>query len=227
MHISLTTDAWRSFSKKSYITVTAHILDEDLELHSIVLDTDEIKERHTSENLLKHVKKVVSDWGLENKGESFTINFNASNTNDIYAEDDEVDDVDYLRDINYYDDNDLSQPTIDATQRTENSDTQLSEPETQFTESSETQMPEEMYDPMRPGYSRSHVPNVICEGDGDDVATVNDIQQGPRKKLKFVSNNASDISKALKCLGNYEWYGCAGHNLLLSYYIDVKLFKKL
>ena len=55
-HISFTTDAWRSFNKDSYITITAHVLDDDLELHSFVLDTSEIKERHTSENLFKHIE---------------------------------------------------------------------------------------------------------------------------------------------------------------------------
>ena len=42
-HISLTTDAWRSFSKHSYITVTAHMLDDDLQLHNVALDTSEKK----------------------------------------------------------------------------------------------------------------------------------------------------------------------------------------
>ena len=47
-NISFTTDAWRSISKDSYITITAHVLDDNLELHSLVLDTSEIKKRHFS-----------------------------------------------------------------------------------------------------------------------------------------------------------------------------------
>ena len=38
--------------------------------------------------------------------------------------------------------------------------------------------------------------------------------QGP-KDLTFISDNASDISKALKVIGKYKWFGCAGHHLNL------------
>ena len=33
--------------------------------------------------------------------------------------------------------------------------------------------------------------------------------------ITFTSDNASDISKALKKLGKYKWFGCAGHHLNL------------
>ena len=33
--------------------------------------------------------------------------------------------------------------------------------------------------------------------------------------ITFTSDNASDISKALKTLGQYKWFGCAGHHLNL------------
>ena len=42
-NIGLTTDAWTSMVQQSYITVTAHIIDEDCKLVSYVLDTAEIK----------------------------------------------------------------------------------------------------------------------------------------------------------------------------------------
>ena len=42
-HISLTTDAWKSFAKQSYITLTCHIIDDECKLHNFVLDTTEIK----------------------------------------------------------------------------------------------------------------------------------------------------------------------------------------
>ena len=69
-HISFTTDAWRSLTKDSYITITAHVLDEELELHKFVLDTSEMKERHTSENLIKHIYKVLQEWGFADHSES-------------------------------------------------------------------------------------------------------------------------------------------------------------
>ena len=33
--------------------------------------------------------------------------------------------------------------------------------------------------------------------------------------LTFISDNASDIAKAIKKLGKYRWFGCAGHHLNL------------
>ena len=29
--------------------------------------------------------------------------------------------------------------------------------------------------------------------------------------VSFTTDNASDITKALKKLGKFKWYGCAGH----------------
>ena len=98
-NISFTTDAWRSTNKDSYITITAHVLDDDLVLHSFVLDTSEIKVRHTSENLFKHINNVLQEWGLNSHTDSVTLNFNSTNANDIFA-DEEVaddDDVDYMQ----------------------------------------------------------------------------------------------------------------------------------
>ena len=66
-NISFTTDAWRSFNKDSYITITAHVIDDDLELHSFVLDTSEIKVRHTAENLFYHINNVLQQWGSFNR----------------------------------------------------------------------------------------------------------------------------------------------------------------
>ena len=109
-YISLTTDAWRSFNRKSYITVTAHTIIEDekgLTLHNIVLDTSEIIVRHTYKNLFEHVNKVLVDYNLEQSKEDITINYNAVNHHDIHSETlEREDEVDYLREVNYYSDED-------------------------------------------------------------------------------------------------------------------------
>ena len=42
-HLALCTDAWTSATNASYITITAHVLDENLKLQSYLLDTIEIK----------------------------------------------------------------------------------------------------------------------------------------------------------------------------------------
>ena len=66
-HISLTTDAWKSFSKHSYITITFHLIDDDGVLHNFILDTSEMKDRHTSVNLLSHISPRVLDFRMEQK----------------------------------------------------------------------------------------------------------------------------------------------------------------
>ena len=59
-HIALTTDAWKSFAKQSYIGLTCHIINEKGELQNFHLSTTEIKERHTSQKLLfNHFFNVI------------------------------------------------------------------------------------------------------------------------------------------------------------------------
>ena len=33
--------------------------------------------------------------------------------------------------------------------------------------------------------------------------------------LTFTTDNASDITRAVKTLGNFNWFGCAGHHMNL------------
>ena len=64
INIGLTTDAWTSMVQQSYITVTAHIINEQCQLVSYVLDTSEIIKRHTSENLMEHIHDVLKDYEI-------------------------------------------------------------------------------------------------------------------------------------------------------------------
>ena len=70
VNIGLTTDAWTSTTQQSYITVTAHIIDEDCNLKPYVLDTTEITKRHTSENLMDHIKKILTEYEINTENES-------------------------------------------------------------------------------------------------------------------------------------------------------------
>ena len=64
-NIGLTADAWSSINHTSYITVIAHTIDEECKLHHFVLDTGEIKVRHTSENLIIHISNVLKKFDLK------------------------------------------------------------------------------------------------------------------------------------------------------------------
>ena len=77
-HIALTTDAWKSFAKQSYITLTCHIIDHDGKLHNILLSTTEIKVRHKAVHLRKHINAELHKWGLETTSDIKTT-FNSTN----------------------------------------------------------------------------------------------------------------------------------------------------
>ena len=197
-NISFTTDAWRSFNKDSYITITAHALDDDLELHSFVLDTSEIKVRHTSENLFNHINNVLQQWGLDSHTDSVTLNYNNTNANDIFAGEEEADDgVDYMRDFQCYDNDDGDGPMSE-------SQTQMSESQTQIDENV-------LMNLTQPSSSRSNERNVVSS---DEIVHT----------LTFVSDNAADISKALRVTGQFNWLGCGGHHVNL---IVREAFKKV
>ena len=63
-YISLTTNVWKSFSKHSYITITCHLIDDDGVLHNFMLDKLEMKERHTSGNILTHIQRILKKKGF-------------------------------------------------------------------------------------------------------------------------------------------------------------------
>ena len=54
-HISITTDTWTSQATTSFLTVTAHTLDEDWNMVSRVLQTREFKQPHDGE----HIKQII------------------------------------------------------------------------------------------------------------------------------------------------------------------------
>ncbi|MCP4255070.1 MAG: hypothetical protein GY775_17020, partial [Candidatus Scalindua sp.] len=230
-HIALTTDAWKSISKQSYITVTSHMIDDEGILHNFLLDTTEITVRHTSDNLHKHIQTVLQTWGMET--DDITINYNNTNPNDIEAEDIE-EEVDFLREFNYYteDEDEDFDNNEQVEDNTEHDNTELTE---QLEDDDETQMSQFSQNLMtQQPDSRSDVRNVITHtqpqppGSRSDARNV--ITQPPqaKKKLSFTTDNAADITKALR--GKYQWLGCAAHhtNLVIKHgFKNVKSAAKL
>ena len=176
-YIALTTDAWTSIAQKSFITVTAHFMDEDCKLVCYVLDTTEIKKRHTAENLLAHIQKVLSDYDIDvEQNHRLTLNFNATNTNDIHEDDIENEnEINYLENENNDDDDDTQVEDIGFNIITQEENTQ----------------------------------------NNQNSQPVTSRQSSAYHDITFVSDNASDITKAIKTLGKYIWFGCAGHHLNL------------
>ncbi|WAR31598.1 ZBED1-like protein [Mya arenaria] len=62
--VSLTHDGWTSISTQSFDTVTCHMINDDWELKSAVLQTKKIEGQHTSENIAANLKQTIECWGL-------------------------------------------------------------------------------------------------------------------------------------------------------------------
>uniref|UniRef100_A0A672JKK8 BED-type domain-containing protein n=1 Tax=Salarias fasciatus TaxID=181472 RepID=A0A672JKK8_SALFA len=75
--VALTCDAWTSRSTESYVTVTAHHIDE-WKISSHVLQTRPMYDSHTGENIAALLREVVAEWGLRAK-EPVVVTDNAPN----------------------------------------------------------------------------------------------------------------------------------------------------
>ena len=79
-HCSLTTDLWTGCHKRAYTSVTAHYITSEWEMKHNCLQTREVDERHTAENLGVELQAALKEWGgLEYKAYGCTTD-NVSNT---------------------------------------------------------------------------------------------------------------------------------------------------
>lgn len=81
-YIALTTDAWTSLSNDSYLAVTASFLSAEFVLHSPVLETVMLTDRHTSVYLEEVIKNVLQEWDINDKVVAI-VHDNASNIKQI------------------------------------------------------------------------------------------------------------------------------------------------
>jgi hypothetical protein len=65
--IALTTDTWTSLTSTSFMSVTAHFLNDEEILSSKMLDCSSFHERHTSENLKERLLDVIADFDVSEK----------------------------------------------------------------------------------------------------------------------------------------------------------------
>jgi len=78
-HAALTSDGWTDdFRKVSYLTITAHYFDGEMNLRSCILDTGSLDERKTGDVLAKSVEDVVKEFGLDYRKVTIVTD-NASN----------------------------------------------------------------------------------------------------------------------------------------------------
>ena len=62
--VCLTTDCWTSVNNEAFIAVTAHFVDRNFELQSVLLTCKPIVSTHTSKNLADELGEIIKDWNL-------------------------------------------------------------------------------------------------------------------------------------------------------------------
>lgn len=71
-------DGWTSRATQSYITVTAHHIDDEWDMQNPVLQTRTFNEAHTGQNLASLLRDVCCEWKIEEKNPAL-ITDNARN----------------------------------------------------------------------------------------------------------------------------------------------------
>lgn len=78
--LSICLDIWTTKSfKNAYIGMTAHFIDKDIKLRKRFLGLAELKCRHTSVNIYKHIMKFLTLYNLTDDDVFLYISDNASN----------------------------------------------------------------------------------------------------------------------------------------------------
>ena len=63
----MTTDAWTSINNESYVAITAHYIDEDTNMSSILIGCQHFTARHTAVQMSSLLIEQVNNRGLFNK----------------------------------------------------------------------------------------------------------------------------------------------------------------
>ena len=142
-----------------------------------------------AENLQDHIQKELVQWGLQS--DIVTTNFNSTNANDIEDEAKENDgEIDYLKEVGYYNEEEEDE---DYETNLNNIISELINMEEEYSQGT-TQMSQDSTQISQDEIDRSDVRNAVSN---TSVKT--------KANLSFVTDNARDISKALK--GTYQWLG--------------------
>ncbi|KAL7841202.1 hypothetical protein SRHO_G00248930 [Serrasalmus rhombeus] len=71
--IAIPTDGWTSRGTQSYITITAHTINSDWKMESVVLQTRPLFESHTGANIAGVLQTAVTDWELKKPNHGIAI----------------------------------------------------------------------------------------------------------------------------------------------------------
>ncbi|KAK1887488.1 Zinc finger BED domain containing protein 4 [Dissostichus eleginoides] len=77
--VSFTTDTWTSNQMDGYMTVTAHFISQEWQLHSFVLETKVLEVSHTASNIAERLGEVMEEFGILPEKRVAVVHDNAAN----------------------------------------------------------------------------------------------------------------------------------------------------
>ncbi|CAM4609835.1 unnamed protein product [Leuciscus chuanchicus] len=77
--VGLTTDLWSSLRMEAYMTVTAHFIDADWKMNSVVLETKQMDEAHTGENVAVRLTQVADAYHIPPEKRVSVVTDNTAN----------------------------------------------------------------------------------------------------------------------------------------------------
>jgi hypothetical protein len=77
--LTITTDCWTSRNTDSVMAVTAHFIDKNFLIKSVLLECIAYEGGHGSENLAQKLRKVIADWNIAEESILLAISDNAAN----------------------------------------------------------------------------------------------------------------------------------------------------
>lgn len=79
--VAFTTDMWTSMQNIAFMCMTAQWVTPDWRLASAILQTREVGERHTGENISIRLADAANEWGIADERIAATVHDNGSNVN--------------------------------------------------------------------------------------------------------------------------------------------------
>jgi len=77
--VSFTTDIWTSNQMDGYMTVTAHFISKDWQLHAFVLETKVLEVSHTAANIAERLGEVMEEFEIPAEKRVAVVHDNAAN----------------------------------------------------------------------------------------------------------------------------------------------------
>lgn len=75
VRVSTVLDLWSSKSMNGYLGVSLSGVNDDFKPFNFVLACREVKERHTSENILRVYEEIIQSWNLSSKIETICYKY--------------------------------------------------------------------------------------------------------------------------------------------------------